>query len=144
MKFTLWMTFCVLQPWVGKFWAQFTRVTVMPKFTNTDIINPSDGLYTWLELHLMWNVEFEWSWMAFCVSVPMIWDILAQFAWLAPSNPRVFPTRGMSGAPPTSQKFAHPPLTRKIPPSRPPPPNFYSFPTKIQSPPLNKNFQVIA
>ena len=29
------------------------------KYTNTGITRPTDGLYTWVRLHLMWNVDFN-------------------------------------------------------------------------------------
>ena len=30
-----------------------------PKHTKTGITWPADGIYTWVRLHLMWNVEFN-------------------------------------------------------------------------------------
>ena len=41
-----------------------------------------------VRFYLMWNVKFN-IWMIFCVLIPMIWGILAQFVWVA-SVPQIF------------------------------------------------------
>ena len=47
-----------LYPW---FW--YLGPTYMLKYTNTGITQPPDCLYTWVVLHLMWNVEFDTEWL---------------------------------------------------------------------------------
>ena len=40
-------------------WVQSPQLAPIPKHTKTGITWPADGLYTWVRLHLMWNVEFN-------------------------------------------------------------------------------------
>ena len=58
----LWMTFFVsnfLCPWFGVFGASFSNLLQFPKYTKAGITRPSDGLYPWVRLHLIWSVEFN-------------------------------------------------------------------------------------
>ena len=52
-----------------------------PKCTKTGITWPADGLYPWVRLHLMWNVEFNFL-DNFYVLLSMTWDVWAQFVQL--------------------------------------------------------------
>ena len=70
-------------PWCGVFGPNFLDLPQFPKYTKTGITQPSDGLYPWVRLHLMWNVEFNF-WMTFCVSLSLIWGNWATFCQLAP------------------------------------------------------------
>ena len=70
-------------PWCGVFGPNFLDLPQFPKYTKTGITQPWDGLYPWVRLHLMWNVEFNF-WMTFCVSLSLIWGNWATFCQLAP------------------------------------------------------------
>ena len=56
---TLWMTFCVLVPMIWGIWAPFHNLPQIPKSTKKGITQPAAGLYTWVKLHLMRNVDFK-------------------------------------------------------------------------------------
>ena len=43
----------------GKFRPNLPNLCQFPKYTETGITWPTDELYTWVRLHLMWNVEFN-------------------------------------------------------------------------------------
>ena len=51
-----------------------------PKYTNTGITRLSLGLYPWVRLHLMWNVELNT--FDDCASLPFIWGFRDQYPWL--------------------------------------------------------------
>ena len=46
-------------PWFGIFGPSFSNLPQFPKYTKTGITRPSDGLYPWVRLHLIWSVEFN-------------------------------------------------------------------------------------
>ena len=45
-------------PWFGVFRSNFPNLPQFPNYTKTGLTPPADGLYTWIMLCLMWNVEF--------------------------------------------------------------------------------------
>ena len=63
------MTFCISAPMVWGIWIQFPQLAPSPKYTNTSITWPLDGLYLCIELRLMWNVEFNSLNNFLCISV---------------------------------------------------------------------------
>ena len=46
-------------PWLGVFGSNLIDLPQFNKYTKTGLIRPSDCLYPWVRLHLMWNVEFN-------------------------------------------------------------------------------------
>ena len=52
--------FCVLVPWIWGILTQFPQLAPILKYTKTGLglTQPTDGLYTWIRLCLVWDVEF--------------------------------------------------------------------------------------
>ena len=53
------MDFRVSLPLIWGNWAKFGQLAPIPQIHKTSINWPSDGIYTLVGLHLMWNVEFN-------------------------------------------------------------------------------------
>ena len=47
----------------------------MTKYTKTDIMQPSDGLYTWVRPNLAWKVEL-YTFSGFLCMTLLLWGIL--------------------------------------------------------------------
>ena len=60
------------------FGPNFVDLPQCPKYTKPDINQPSDGLYVWVWLHLMWDIEFN-IWNYFLRIDSDIWGIWVQF-----------------------------------------------------------------
>ena len=57
---TLWIMTSVYQCWwCGVLGFNLSNLPQFPKYTKTGITWPADGLYPWVRLHLMWNLEFN-------------------------------------------------------------------------------------
>ena len=55
---TLWVTFWYTCPWFVVLGSNFSNLPQCPNYTKASVTWPSDGIYMWVRLHLMWNVEF--------------------------------------------------------------------------------------
>ena len=70
------MTFCVLMPMI---WPNVPDLPQFHRYTKSGINWLSDGLYIWIRLNLLWNMEFNTL-----NDMPMIWGFWFQYPWFAP------------------------------------------------------------